>query len=611
MASNRKTEIREIKIYFLSCITVFFVSITGFCDNISISASVDKNSVQVGEQINLQITVSGDTSNIPEPALPPLSNFTVYSSGRSQNVSIISGKVSSSVAFNYVIVPNTSGKLTIGPARVHLGSQEYRTQPIEINVSAAAPAQVPAQPTPHASGQPQQVAPAPGQQRADLFVEASVDKKTAYVNEQITYSFRFYRRINLLSQPQYQPPSTTGFLVEDLPPHRNYYTDINGIRYLVTEVKTALFGASAGRLTIGPAVLRCAVADENIDDFFARFFSQGRQVALQTEPVSVNILELPAEGKPLEFSGAVGRFSINSSADKSSLETGEALTLSISISGTGNVKTITEPKFEVENFRRYDTAASLNVEKKNFIVSGSKVFKIVLIPTTAGHYVIPAVKYSYFEPSSSSYKIISSHPIPLNIKQGKVSTLPMPQKGESAKAVVQDIRHIKKKFKGPLVQKPWKADAFFYILQFIPAAGFILFWRHNIYRERLLTDISFMRLTRSFKVASKRLKHLQNQKDASEMDTERFCSELFDILTNYFGDKLNISSEGMTRDFLAEELTRKGCVKDLIDETKALWEEISFCRYAPGTIDAGKVNSLAERTAQLIRSMERHNWIIR
>jgi hypothetical protein len=614
--------------FALMLAVVCLLPVAAACESLSISASVDKNTAQVGEQINLQIVVAGDTSNVPEPSLPPLSNFTVYSSGRSQSVSIVNGKVSSSVTFNYAIVPNAEGKQTIGSARIVSGGKEYRTQPIEINVTKAGTAVNP-QPggqTPQQAGQAP--APASAPSGRDLFVEASVDKKTAYVNEQVTLSFRFYRKINLLSQPQYQPPATTGFLSEDLPPQRNYYADVGGSRYLVTEVKTALFPFSAGKHTIGSAVLRCAMEDGSApDDFFARFFSQGRQIALQTDPVNVNVLELPREGKPADFSGAVGRFTVNSSVDKSALETGEALTLSVTIAGTGNVKTVGGPPVEAQNFRKYDTAASLNVEKKNYIVSGSKTFKTVLIPAVPGRLLIPAVRFSYFDPSAGAYKTLTTSPVTVSVKQGKAVVQLPPVSGapQSGRVVVEDVRYIKTKLSGASNQRVWKPGALFTAFQFAPLACFLIFWRYNSYRERLMSDVGLMRLTRSYRRASKRLKELRERGAVGEADIERACGELFDIFTNYIADKLNVSAEGLTLENAVALLTAKDCPEERVSEVKSVWEEMDFCRYAPALLrrtafpsadwrkgapastDTGKVSELVSRTQEAIIALERWN----
>ncbi len=105
----------------------------------------------------------------------------------------------------------------------------------------------------------------------EIFVTTSVDKARAYVDEQITLSFKFYRRISLWEQPRYTPPELSGFWSEDMPPQQEYYESVNGVRYQVTEIKTALFGTAPGKATVGAAAL-----DYTEGGGFGFFSSPGR-----------------------------------------------------------------------------------------------------------------------------------------------------------------------------------------------------------------------------------------------------------------------------------------------------------------------------------------------
>ncbi|MDP2911257.1 MAG: BatD family protein, partial [Candidatus Omnitrophota bacterium] len=208
-----------------------------YADDIAISADVDKQEVTLDDQVTLTITVSGNVSNIPQPNIPDLKGFTAYSSGRSQNLSIINGQVSSSVSFTYILVPNNTGDYSLGPFSINYQSKSYSAGPINIKVlpRGASGRQIPA---PSESEEQSSSLPQRGK---ELFIEAYVDKLRAYVNEQITLTFAVYQAVNLFDNPVYSPPSTTGFWLEDMPPQKKYYKVIDGTRYLVTEIKTALF----------------------------------------------------------------------------------------------------------------------------------------------------------------------------------------------------------------------------------------------------------------------------------------------------------------------------------------------------------------------------------
>ncbi|MGB2768750.1 MAG: BatD family protein, partial [Candidatus Zixiibacteriota bacterium] len=179
---------------------------SGLAQNISFDASVDRTEVSVGEQITLTVSVSGDVKAIPQPELPSLDEFNVYSAGRSQNFTYVNGRLSASVTFNYVLVPRKAGKLTIGPARIKLDGKTYQTAPIQIAV--ASEGKTPSSP---ASSKEEKSTTKPQLSGKDIFMETVVDKRKAYVNEQIVLTLRFYQGIRLFDNPQYTPPSLTGF----------------------------------------------------------------------------------------------------------------------------------------------------------------------------------------------------------------------------------------------------------------------------------------------------------------------------------------------------------------------------------------------------------------
>ncbi|MFN3966512.1 MAG: BatD family protein, partial [Endomicrobiia bacterium] len=473
--------------------------------------------------------------------------------------------------------------------------QTYSTQPIEIQVTAkpiSQPQHLPVQKNVYS-----------GKER-DLFIETLVDKKKAYVNEQITLTFRFYRRIDLMSQPQYSPPDTSGFLTEDLPPQRNYYTVIEGKRYLVTEIKTALFPLSSGKFTIGPATLKCAVEDFGripddffSDDFFKRFFSGGRTVVLKSEPINIEVLNLPEENKPKDFSGAIGNFKITSYLDKNKVTQGEPLTLNISISGQGNIKTITQPNIKLEGFRQYDAVTSLDIKKDNYVVSGSKTFKIVIIPELVGKLTIPSVKFTYFDVISKSYKTIETQPLTLEVEKGKVSPKRVPLAySEGTKIFSEDIRYIKTKLQGPLDYAPLYKNKFFLVLQLFPLMFFLVIWRYHLWQESIQKNIEFFRTTSAYKNANKKLRKLK----------KLVPSEIFEIFVNYFADKFNTSSEGITSDYILSELKKKNIENDLIDRVKSIWDELNFVQYAPTITDENKLKEIKKDISETIKKIEKY-----
>jgi hypothetical protein len=299
----------------------------GYADDVSVSASLDQAAARVGNEITLTVTVEGKFRKSSEPELPPLEDFDVYNAGTSQNFSMINGRVRSSVSYRYILVPQKEGQFEIGPIKFTLEDREYKTQPIPLQVLAASASVTPQQAPPSKGGGDQGGA---GEDRS-IFIEASVDRDTVYVNQQVTWTLGYYSdgRISLLRSPNYTPPEAEGFWVEDLPPQNKYYSNMNGRRYLVNEIKRGYFPTSPGVFEIGPAKVEVVVDDmsfNRLDDLFSRNFRSrgfGRSQALSTEKKEIVVLPLPARGRPEEFSGVIAEgLTLSLSADKQVVQVG-------------------------------------------------------------------------------------------------------------------------------------------------------------------------------------------------------------------------------------------------------------------------------------------------
>ena len=558
------------------CLLTIFLLYSKIFADISISASVDKNVISLDEQLTLQVVVSGDTTNIPQPNIPNLPDFQIYSSGRSQSISIINGQINSSVSFNYVLSPKHTGEFEIPPISVNYKGKIYQTEPIKIKVekttSQRQQRQIPIQ---HNVYQ--------GKQR-NIFVETFVDKKSAYVNEQITLTFRFYTRINLLSQPQYTPPDTTGFITEDLPPQKNYYTIIDGQRYYVSEIKTALFPATAGKFVIGTAIVKCVIEDFDTDDFFSdsffkSFFSSGKEIILKSQPIEIDVLPLP-QPQPQFFSGNVGKYEVEVSLDKQKLEQNETTFLNIKISGVGNIKSITMSKALIEsflgkNFLVYDPITSFDIKKESYLLKGNKTFKVPISPQVAGSLTIPDIKFVYFNPYTKKYETAISKSITLDVLPSTKQTQFVQQKifqdnSQSKKLELEDIRYLKTEIKTRSI-KSLNTD-FYLIIQIIPILCWLSVRTYKLYREHRLKDIKKYRATIAFKIAKKEIKKVKRDED--------FIERFYDIVASYLSDKIGISKEAVNieeiKKFFKEKLTEQ-TYKEII----SLWEELNFYRFAP------------------------------
>lgn len=618
---RRKTEEGRGKLVLISALALL-VSAGQARAQLTISASVDKKAVQLDDSVTLSVAVSGAVSDVPDPQLPSLPNFNIYSSGRSQNISIINGKISSSITHTFILTPRFVGKAVIGPVRLDYKGQRYETSPMEIAVVRPSAAQ--SGPPPAAPSQAQTAPrsrPQAGQRSADAFVTAETDRKKAYVNEQLNLTVRFYTAVQLMGNPEYIPPSASGFISEDLPPMRTGETTINGRNYYYTEIKTALFGAQPGPAAIEQALVRCQFrqsgdTDPFAPDFFQKFFSQGmggQTKELRTEVLHVRIEPLPETGKPASFAGAVGKFRIYSSVDRKELKAGEAANLSITIEGTGNLKTITAPALpDMPAFRVYDMVSSLNLKKDGDIVRGSKTYKTVIIPRASGKHEIPAIKFSFFDPASGSYHEISSLPIEINVlpgAPGEVKQFAFTPSGNGGEitSIVEDIHYITEKTRlGPVPRALMKTAG----LSRIHALPFLVFFFSlasvKLRHEREKNPAAF-RYRKAFAKARTVIKEAENSFHQNKVTGA--VSALSSALTDYLSDKLGTPVTGITFKKTVELVNEKfpGVSPETLSLLEKTWSDLELLRFAPGEgqrhSDGGRPITL--RMAELINALEK------
>lgn len=418
---------------FLFCL--FLISCLGLAlANTLVSASVDKNYAEVQDEIVLTINVVSNSTDIKNPVIPSLPNFNIYSSGQSRSFSVINGKTSVKSRFEYILSPRFAGKSTVGAFSIEVGGQIYKTEPIEIEVSRSAQSSGAVSPSKSNNANSQsyqnkvrtekgkQTTREPNQTRKypDFFMTSQVDKKEAFLNEQINLKIRFYQNQNsrLFDNPRYEKPKMEGFISEDIKTSTGYET-LGGSIYAYTEFEYALFGILPGRASVGAATVEYSPAIGNMFDAFGIFFNSSSETReVKSDPLEVLIKPLPSEGKTEDFYGAVGsNFRIETEVDKKELSVGQTLVLTTKISGIGTMRAIDSlPPLDLgPSFRVYDSTSSSSAKIYSGLLGGTKEFKTIIVPRTSGSFVIPPVVFQYFNPAKNIYETVESAPIALHI----------------------------------------------------------------------------------------------------------------------------------------------------------------------------------------------------
>ncbi len=580
--------------------------------NASVSASVDRSQLSQGETLEYSIEISGDVSRYPNIQLAELPDFDIYSSGTSQSFTWVNGQSQKSKRYVFRLSPKRSGKLTIGPFALDIDGVRYETKAVAVQVT---PASASPQARTNDPRQDRRLQQQSSVTKDDLFVRTSLDNDTVYVNQQVTLTLRFYQGIDLLQNPDYNPPERTGFWVEELGQQKVDFQTVNGRDYRVQELKTALFPTGPGLQTVGSAEITCLVQERRRSrDPFSIFdnfggFGDTKQVRVSSTPIRVLVLPLPEAGKPADFSGAVGQYRIAATVDKTQVEVNEPITMTVKISGTGNIKTVALPEVPpLNDFRSYQAGDSENIEKASYRIGGTKTYEQVFIPKRAGSYLLPSLSFSYFDPESRSYKIASTEPVRVEVSPSTDRFTSQMQNLQSNRidptAGAKDIRYLKAEVGNlnsrrsrPLVLSP-----LFAALYLLPVAAFVFVVQQQRRKERLESDHGFRRLKQARKLAEGRLAKAKEQLNVKTADG--FYNEVSRALIDYFADRYNLPGFGLTADQIKAFAAGKQSDTQ-IDKMLRLLEQCDFGRFAPGGSSLSAMQKLWDEARELIIDLEK------
>lgn len=592
-------------ILFVFCIGSFAIAA-----DVTFNASVDKNSVAMDDTIQYTLSVSGNSvGNAPNPTLPKFENLNVVGTSQASSFSFINGQTSVAKSFIYTLRPEKTGQAHIGQASININGQNYNTEPIDIKVTKAEGKS--SQPGPQAGGRsrfpgvwddfddffkspfPSRF-PQPQAVKDPVKVDLKASQNTVYVNQQILLTFTLYRRVNLLQNPQYGPPDTTGFWAVNLPTDKNTReVTLSGIKYLAQDFKTALFPTTAGNFTIGPATLIVQTD---------RFNSPQE---IKTDPLKIKVLPLPNEGKPANFSGAVGDYRLDVTLKQNEIERGQPIQITAKVSGRGNIQTISEPinSFPKE-FKKLSSTGKEDLVKDQNGVSGSKSFEIVLIPLKEGRITLSPFEFSFFDPAKREYRTLKSRELSVNILPSKT---PLPQEYE--KSLTEDNT---KKQPTPITVDWRKIGAtvlnvatsiYFWLPLTLVIVLVTIFVLYRKYQEKLGSDPVRLRQKRALKVAQKRLKksfHLLKKNELKE-----FLGEIFNSTAKYLGDKYGFPAAGITTDGLKEILSNKGLSPEAQTQLDNFILECDLLRFTPSSLSKEKAVELAQVAEKLIITIEK------
>ena len=487
-----------------------------YADPPSVTAVLSNSEATVGETVQLQIKVTG-----PGDARPPeeisIDGLEIRSTGTSRQFEIHNFSTSSSVTYNYTILPLRAGRFTIPPQTVQAGGKILRTPELALNVVDAPGQQTKTRPG--RSGQSNQSQPT---NAGDLvFAELIVPKKTAYVGEIVPVQIRmgFDARVH----PRLtEPPDITGqgFTSQKLQQSSQNLETINGRPFEVVTFKTAIAAARAGKFEIGPVKAKAQVVvprrrnaprsrspfdlfdldDPFSDPFFSNPFAQmgeRRDIQISSDPVALEVKPLPSNAPP-SFSGAIGSFTMATDAKPKSVQVGDPITVTTTISGRGNFDRVNAPLLEDDRgWHKYPPSSKFKQDDEVGI-SGTKTFETVVSPNE-NKQSLPVLAFSYFDPAREQYVTLHSEPMAITVQGGSVAPNVAAQPSSSSPATAgrahqpvpsstkpQDILYqLTDPSRTVKSFEPLYTRRGFWVAQSLPLAALLLFAGWKVRRRRL------------------------------------------------------------------------------------------------------------------------------
>jgi hypothetical protein len=598
---------RKIALIFL-----LLIGLNSLADEVKFTMSAPEI-VSTGDQFSLTLSLNADGDDL---RMPQISNFDILmgpSVSQSRSFSAINGKMTQSVnySYTYVLRAQSEGTFTIPPASIKSGRNVYQSNSITIKaIKGRQPASTSSAGNVQGSSNSQERTATAS--RDNLFIQFETDKKNVYKGEMIFVVFKLYSRVSLSIADQ-TLPSFEGFWSQDieLPPADQTRTReaVDGIIYNVyTLQKKILIPQQTGTLYIEPAEMvfnvQQRVASNNVfDDFFGSV--QNVRVPVKSNRVAITVKELPSP--PADFKGAVGKFTLASTIDKTNIKSNEAITITTRINGSGNLKHINPLSFGFPaDFEVYDPKTSYEFKASESGINGSTKFEQVVIPRFAGNFTIPSENFVYFDPSTQSYKTLSTQSFDIHVEKGsdeQSTTVVSSMSKQDVKYIGKDIRYIKTDG-GKL--KPRNSIFFgsfnFYFSYFasLLAFAFLVFFQQKRIREN--ANIALMRNRKASKMARERLKAASLCVKTNNKD--EFFDALMRAFWGYLSDKLTMPLSELSRENAKATLTRYNVEESTIEEFISLIDTCEMARFAPTAVSE-PISELYLKAENLMSTFEK------
>ncbi|MGY8933374.1 MAG: BatD family protein [Flavobacteriales bacterium] len=558
-------------------ILVFMLSIGFVQAQVSFVAKVSKKNLGINERLRVDFEMNQDGDNFVPPSFK---GFNVVG-GPNQSISNswVNGKRSYSKTYSYFLAPKSQGKFIINQATIEIDDQIYKTISLNIVVTAAVTKLKDGNNADYLASE-------------NVHLIAEVSKTNPYLNEAITVVYKLYVSNDVSITRSWQEIDNPKFEdfwsqnIADKGKQQIFEGTFKGkpYRYVILR-KVVLYPQKTGALIIEPLTLDIPIdVQGNSRDIFGRRRMTRVNRTISAGKRTITVKPLPIEGKPDNFSGAVGVFNFNVSTNKSTLDANEALELKIRVKGTGNLKLFNLPSLNLPSSLEVyepvrDNKIAVNIKGMNGFINDT----YTVIPQYKGSYPIRPISFSYFDPPSKSYKTVSSDEIIIQVENGPIPNQPNKVKddasNESSISLANDqFKYIKTSTKLISINRPvfFKTSLFWYLTG-IPFLLIPLIILIGATRRKRLSDVEGKRFRKATKLAKKYLsaakKNLGKQ--------EAFYEALERALHNYLRAKLDIVTSEFSKEKITILLAERKVEEVVVSDFVGLLKSCEFARYTP------------------------------
>lgn len=561
-------------------------------------------------QLVFSLNASGKDLRVPE-----FTNFDVLAGpfeSHSSNIQYVNGRSTSStsVSYTYTIQAQKTGTFTIPSASITVDGKKVTSNGVSIKV-------LPADATPPTSKRQGNQGGGQASISGDnLFIRTEVSKTNVYEQEAILVTYKLYTLVDVVQCNPKSSVDFNGFMKQELDQPANKQMTLenyNGKNYgTFVLYKVLLYPQHSGKIQIDRWNFETVVRVQNkaavrsiFDDFFDSYTNVSKYVTAPA--LTINVNALPTANKPASFNGTVGHFSLNSNITATQVKANAAVTMKMTIAGSGNMKIIKTPVIKFpDGFELYDPKVTNNFKTEARGVAGTKTIEYLFIPRHSGNYEIPSAEISYFDTQEKAYKTLRTPVYKLQVAKGDGNEAPIVAGNyvdkQDVKLLGKDIRFIQTDtFKISKEEEPLFGTFIFWLMFLIPLIISLMLFVFFRKQAKDNANLSLVKNRKANKLAQKRLKLAQ--KLLKEGNKDSFYEEVMKATWTYLSDKLSIPVASLTKERVEDGLTAIKVDAILINQFLQILNTCEYARYAPNS-GQQEMGNLYDDTINAISSLE-------